>query len=336
MRKWNRISCIAGRFFTNWAVGEAQHCLSWTWKVREVGIGGISRNKSHHIPRQVTTWSSQVFKGSQGWLEPRGRKSDYVEMRLEIKTGICQVLVLNVFLRNNGNSLWDWLGAVVSWPWIWVVWRMGRKVLSLVLLYMICIWGSFLGSSSMFSFTSSASPLTPLRAWKQTYCGSGELEKYPGCDFWGEPSASTISWHPAPCSGLCQPFTFFPTTSCIKCFLVSRLVLSSTMSWEELGFGAFFLNQERKITVSDSVCKRKPQDPELLLRQAPSSERKTNLSGVIQRGWNPLYQTPPAFPLFQVKLFQEVLGQRKQHTGRETEKEVKQGWIQVEGVQTKS
>lgn len=83
-------------------------------------------------------------------------------MRLEIKAGICQVLVLNVFLQNNGNSLWDWLGAVVSWPWIWVVWRMDRKVLSLVLLYMICIWGSFLGSSSIFSFTSSASPPTPL------------------------------------------------------------------------------------------------------------------------------------------------------------------------------
>ena len=41
----NQISCIAGGFFTNWAVMEAQHCLSWTWKVREVGIGGISRNK---------------------------------------------------------------------------------------------------------------------------------------------------------------------------------------------------------------------------------------------------------------------------------------------------
>ena len=158
----------------------------------------------------MTTWSSQVFKGSQGWLEPRGKKSDYVEMRLEIKGGICQVLVLNVFLQNNGNSLWDWLGAVVSWPWIWVVWRMDRKVLSLVLLYMICIWGSFLGSSSIFSFISSASPPTPLLQGVETdLCGSGELEKYSGCDFWGEASTATISWYPPPCSGPCQHFTFF-------------------------------------------------------------------------------------------------------------------------------
>ena len=141
---------------------------------------------------------------------------------------------------------------------------------------------------------------------------------------------------PSPMLRTLSTLHFFPTTSCIKRFRVSPLVLSSTMSWEELGLGAFLLNQERKITVCDSVCKRKPRDPELLLRQAPSSERKTDLSGVIQRGWNPLYQTPPASPLFQVKLFQEVLRQRKQHTGRETEKEVKWGRIQIEGVQAKS
>ena len=30
-RNWTRVSCIAGRFFTNWAIGEA---LIWGWRVK--------------------------------------------------------------------------------------------------------------------------------------------------------------------------------------------------------------------------------------------------------------------------------------------------------------
>ena len=176
----------------------------------------------------------------------------------------------------------------------------------------------------MVSFTSSASPPTPLPqgvetellwfrwAWEVHLLWLLRWALYPNYFLTPSPMLRTLS-----------TLHFFPTTSCIKGFRVSPVVLSSTMSWEELGFGAFLLNQERKITVCDSVCKRKPWDPELLLRQDPSSERKTDLSGVIWRGWNTLYQTPPASPLFQVKLFQEVHRPRKQHTGRQIEKEVK-------------
>ena len=50
----------------------------------------------------------------QGWLEPRS--TDCVEMRLEIKTGICQVCILNVFLQNNRNLLSNRLETVVLQP----------------------------------------------------------------------------------------------------------------------------------------------------------------------------------------------------------------------------
>lgn len=110
-------------------------------------------------------------------------------MRLEIEAGSCQVWILNVFLQNNGNSLWHWLGVAVPRPRLWVMWRMDSKTVSLILLYIICTWVSFLGSSSMSSLTSFASPPTPPPQCTETelswfkWAGEG-----PSCEPWGEPT----------------------------------------------------------------------------------------------------------------------------------------------------
>ena len=59
-RNWTRVSCIAGRFFTNWAIGEA---LIWGWRVKISVQWKMSLYISEHHSRMWPSLVQNVYPG---------------------------------------------------------------------------------------------------------------------------------------------------------------------------------------------------------------------------------------------------------------------------------
>ena len=105
---WTQISCIAGKFFTTWAIRETRNCLD---------------SYSHPL---TCVWEGEEWQGRwEAGIKKKKERLSYLKQFLEfwatlgLKASFSSLSSGFSGLSSgfSGLSFWEWLAVLKSWPW---------------------------------------------------------------------------------------------------------------------------------------------------------------------------------------------------------------------------